>query len=189
MFSAQTIADYLTGFGIFSIAASIFVSILIAVAGVIPSIFVTGANVILFGPFYGLLISWLGETIGAGISFYLYRFGFKKKTEYFSQKYRLLKKITCAHGFKAGVLIFQARLVPFIPSGFVTLAGSVSNVDIVTFISSTAVGKLPSIALEVLISYDVINISKNWLNLAVTVAVLILLSLLYRNGFFGDRDS
>ncbi|EGW36593.1 putative membrane protein, partial [Desulfosporosinus sp. OT] len=37
----------------------------IAVAGIIPSIFVTGANVIVFGPVNGSIISWVGEVIGA----------------------------------------------------------------------------------------------------------------------------
>jgi uncharacterized membrane protein YdjX (TVP38/TMEM64 family) len=166
--TAEQLATILSHWGIFAVLGSLIISTVIAITGVLPSIFVTGANIILFGIYYGILLSWLGEVIGAAVSFHLYRFGIKKRTDQAAEKYELLKKIRNSKGARAGLLIFQARLIPFIPSGIVTFVGAISSLDIRTFLFATAFGKLPSIMLETLISYDLINLNKNWLRLTVT---------------------
>ena len=61
-----------------AIVISICISIIIAVLGVVPSVFITAANILFFGFWNGMFISFLGEAIGAGIAFLLYRRGFKK---------------------------------------------------------------------------------------------------------------
>ncbi len=150
------------------------VSIIIAVAGVLPSFFVTGANIIFFGPIKGFFISLLGEVIGAYVSFYIYRSGFKKKIEEQElDKYKLLKSIVKSEGKKAAILVGESRLLPFIPSGFVTLAASISNINIKEFIIATTIGKIPSIALEALVSYDLINI--NYMRLLLTIASIVVI--------------
>jgi uncharacterized membrane protein YdjX (TVP38/TMEM64 family) len=50
-----------------AILASLLISIVIAVLGVIPSVFITGANILFFGFWQGTAISFLGEAIGAAI--------------------------------------------------------------------------------------------------------------------------
>ena len=74
---------------------------------------------------------------------------------------------------KAGIFIFEGRIIPFIPSGFVTLAASISNVNDKIFILSTFLGKIPSIALETLVSYDLINIQENYIRLSLTLVALL----------------
>ncbi|MFZ1453907.1 MAG: hypothetical protein WAT20_14470, partial [Ferruginibacter sp.] len=64
-----------------AIVISICASILVAVLGVVPSVFITAANILFFGFWNGLFISFLGEALGAGIAFLLYRKGFKKPVE------------------------------------------------------------------------------------------------------------
>jgi len=166
---SQLIAEYINYWGPYGIIVSILISILIAIAGIIPSIFVTGANVIIFGPLNGFLISWLGEVIGALVSFYLYRLGFKTRFESLGRKHHTADKLVLAGGLKAALLIFQARLLPLIPSGLVTLAAAVSNINMSYFLIATAFGKVPSLALEALVSHDIININTNWLRLIITV--------------------
>ncbi|UYZ21337.1 hypothetical protein [Mesobacillus jeotgali] len=61
-----------------AILISLAVSITIAVLGVIPSAFITAANIIYFGFAGGLALSIIGEAAGAIISFFLYRKGVKK---------------------------------------------------------------------------------------------------------------
>ena len=178
--SSQFFAESINYWGAYGIIASLSISILIAVAGIIPSIFVTGANVIVFGPVNGFIISWVGEVIGASISFYLYRLGFKKRFERLGGKYTMLDRIVSSKGFEITVLLFQARLLPFIPSGFVTLAGAISNINMLHFLVATTLGKLPSIALEALVSFDVMNINTNWIRLAITIFALASMFLLLR---------
>lgn len=157
-----------------SLFISLCISILIALFGILPSIFVTAANIIFFGPFLGFLISLLGETLGGYISFKLYRLGFKKFFSNKLNKYTLLNKITSASGYKCGFYIFEGRLLPFVPSGFVTFAASISNVNSLTFTIATALGKIPSIAIEAIVSYDLIHISENWSRLLLVIIAIII---------------
>lgn len=157
MFSAEEFLGILNNYNDFAVFISLFVSLLIAISGVIPSVFVTGANLLFFGPVKGFIISVIGETLGAFITYYLYRKGFKKSFEKISDKHPLLKAITEGKGISGGFLIFQGRLIPFIPSGFVTLAGAVSEINVWIFVLATFLGKIPSILLEALISLGVLK--------------------------------
>ena len=52
-----------------AIVISICISIIVAVLGIVPSVFITAANILFFGFWNGMFISFLGEAIGAGIAF------------------------------------------------------------------------------------------------------------------------
>ena len=180
MFNVSYMLEILRNNSSIAIPISIFISILISFAGILPSVFVTGANIVFFGPVQGFIISLIGETIGAYITFIVYRLGFKKKIEKFTYKYKLLSQIVNSNGKKAGLLIFQGRIIPFIPSGVITLAASISNVNSMIFIIATFIGKAPSIDIEALVSYDVINIYDNWIRLVVTVIGLVITTFIIR---------
>ena len=165
---------------------SILISILISLAGILPSIFVTGANIVFFGPVLGFIISLLGETIGGYITFKVYRYGLKSFKEKLKSRYELIDNIIVSDGIKCGALIFEGRIIPFRPSGFVTFAASLSNVHDIIFIISTFLGKIPSIALETLLSYDVINIQENYLRLG-TVVFALICAVVIKKCFFKKR--
>lgn len=180
MLNVNNMLEILRNNSSIAIPISIFISILISLVGILPSVFVTAANIVFFGPVQGFIISLLGETIGAYITFIVYRLGFKKKIEKFTDKYELLSKIVNSNGKKAGLLIFQGRIIPFIPSGLITLAASISNVNSIIFVAATFIGKTPSIAIEALVSYDIINIYDNWIRLIITVIGLVITTFMIR---------
>ncbi|MGK0469067.1 MAG: putative membrane protein YdjX (TVP38/TMEM64 family) [Clostridium sp.] len=182
MFNISDIIEVFKNNSFMAVPISLLISIVISLMGVLPSVFVTGANIVFFGPVQGFLISLLGETIGAYITFTVYRLGFKKKIKKFTDKHKLLSEIVNSEGKKAGLLICEGRIIPFIPSGFVTLAASISNVNGKVFTVATLIGKAPSIALEALVSYDIINIYNNWLRLVITIIALILIKFTIGKG-------
>lgn len=184
MFNVNDMLEILKNNSSIAIPISIFISIGISLAGIFPSVFVTGANIVFFGPIQGFIISLIGETIGAYITFIVYRLGFKKRIEKFTDKQSLLTKIVNSNGKSAGLLICQGRIIPFMPSGIITLAASISNVDGITFIVATLIGKTPSIALEALVSYELINIYNNWIRLSITVISLIFILLTLKKETF-----
>lgn len=174
MFSVDGFVEILNNYAYLAIPISLFVSIIIALLGVVPSFFVTGANIVFFGPVKGFLISLLGEVIGGVITFYLYRFGFKKKVQGLS-RYKMVDNIIHSDGKRAAMLIFEARLLPFVPSGFVTLAAAISKVTVIPYTIATILGKIPSIGLEAIVSYDLININDNFIRLFITLLAIILI--------------
>lgn len=180
MWNAQYFAEFLSQFGVYAVIVSLVVSLGIAIAGILPSVFITAANVLVFGPLFGFILSWAGEVLGACVSFYLYKVGFRDRFAVLSQRHVFLDKLAQAGGIKAGWLVFQARLFPFVPSGIVTLAAAVSKMRFIIFLIATALGKIPSIFLEVLVSFDIININQNWLRLLLVIVSLLLLLLILR---------
>lgn len=60
---------YLQNFGIWAVFVSFFIDVIINIVGFLPSIFLSTANGLIFGIFWGTVISWLAETTGVMISF------------------------------------------------------------------------------------------------------------------------
>lgn len=140
-----------------AILISLAVSILVAISGIIPSAFVTAANIAYFGFGWGLILSVLGEALGAVISFILYRKGLKilsGKTSS-TKTVKILDRLKQTRGLEAFVLVLLLRLFPFVPSGLVTLAASYSGMSTTAFAVSSSIGKIPALLIE---AYSVITV-------------------------------
>ena len=170
----ESFADYLRSFGIWTVAVSILVNIIINLAGVIPTVFISGANGIVFGLVWGTVISWLGECAGTVIAFVLWRNLLQSVAKKLIARSPYLSKaneFSASNGFKAMLI---ARLIPLAPSGIITILGAVSSLSFRDMALATLLGKLPSIALEVLLGHDLAFAQDNKLRLAVLVLVLLL---------------
>ena len=138
-----------------AITISLLLSVIVAVLGVVPSVFITAGNILFFGFWEGLLISLLGEAIGAVVAFLLYRKGFKKTADKSLHKYPRAQQLIEAKGKEAFVLIMGLRLLPFIPSGLVTFAASIGHVSLATFAAASSIGKIPALFIEAYSVYQV----------------------------------
>ncbi|MEH7378914.1 VTT domain-containing protein [Bacillus sp. JJ1533] len=132
----------------FAVVISVLINILISIFGVIPSVFITAANLLVFGFLKGTLISFLGETLGAIVSFWLYRKGFKRFVVKKLNKYPLVTKLLDTKGKEAFFLILSLRLLPFVPSGLVTFASAVGTVSLTVFLFASSIGKIPALLIE-----------------------------------------
>lgn len=151
----QQIVYYFLEYENLSVLISVLINIAVAVLGVVPSVFVTGANLLFFGFYWGTLISFLGEAIGAIVAFILYRKGLKKISEKHLEKYPKLKRLLAAEGKEAFYLILSLRLLPFIPSGLVTFTGAIGKVSLITFVLASSLGKIPALLIEAYSVYQV----------------------------------
>ncbi|RYD92194.1 MAG: TVP38/TMEM64 family protein, partial [Sphingobacteriales bacterium] len=138
-----------------AIVLSLLVSVLVAVLGLVPSVFVTAANLLFFGFWKGTAVSFAGEAIGALVSFMLYRKGFQKRVSTGLGKYPRLQRLVEAEGAEAFGLVFSLRLLPFVPSGLVTFAAAVGRVRTLTFFAASSLGKVPALLLEAWSVYEV----------------------------------
>jgi uncharacterized membrane protein YdjX (TVP38/TMEM64 family) len=153
----DAILDLFQEYQQFAIPISLFISILIAVSGIIPSVFITAANILFFGFWAGTAISFLGEAIGAAVAFYLYRLGFKKMTRDSLNKYPSIQKLVDSDGRQAVLLILSLRLLPFVPSGLVTFAAAIGRISLILFVVASSLGKIPALLIEAYSVNQVIN--------------------------------
>lgn len=168
-----------------AIAISLLISILIAVIGLLPSFFITAANILFFGFWQGTLLSFLGEALGAVVAFLLYRKGFKKAITQQLVKFPKAQQLVLAKGKQAFLLVVSLRLLPFVPSGIVTFGAAVGTMTAFQFLIASSVGKAPALLIE---AYSVHQVTRfQWqgkLILAVAAISLLIYALRHfkRNG-------
>ncbi len=167
------LAEYLRSFGIWAVAASIFINIIINLLGVVPTALISGANGIIFGLAVGTLYSWIGEVAGTMISFVLWRSLLRDAAQKMivrSSYLTMADEFSTSKGFKA-VLI--ARAVPLTPSGIITIIGSISHMSFQDMLWATMLGKAPSIFLEVILGHDLASAQENKLRLSVLILLVV----------------
>ncbi|WP_301859612.1 TVP38/TMEM64 family protein [uncultured Megasphaera sp.] len=173
--------DYLRSFGIWAMAVSMLIDIVINIVGFLPSIFISAANGVLFGIGAGTVVSWLGETIGVVISFFFMRTLFRRKAKAIIAKSRMLSRLDEYSTLKAMAI---ARAVPYSPNGLVTALGALSHISYRDYIIGCLIGKLPSVAIEVVVGHDVILRQDNSMRLTI---ILILVVLVYGALWYWNR--
>jgi len=147
----DTLVNFIEQFGAFSYFISILVNVILNIAAVIPTAFMTTINIVLFDLKVGILITFIGEMVGTVISFYLYRLGLRKIQFLVKNENKWVEKIRSSEGKEAFFYILIGRLAPVIPSSVVTIAAAFSQIKIGLFTIATILGKIPALALEVLL--------------------------------------
>jgi uncharacterized membrane protein YdjX (TVP38/TMEM64 family) len=167
--------EWLQEWGIWGAPISILVNAGINVIGFVPSVFITGANVWIWGPFWGFWLSWAGEVLGASIAFFLFRKGYRHwQQQRDKPEWRWIRNLNRWPPHRQFASLLLARIAPMIPSGAVNLVGSFTRIRFDRFLLATMIGKIPSIALEVLVSYDVMHFQENYLRLIIILVMLLL---------------
>ena len=136
---------------------SIGINIVISILGVVPSVFLTAANLAVFGFWQGTFLSFIGEAVGAIVSFLLYRKGFRKLSETKWLSDPKVKRLLEAEGTEAFSLVLSLRLLPFVPSGLVTFVAAIGRMSLLLFLVASSLGKLPALLLEAYSVYQVMN--------------------------------
>jgi uncharacterized membrane protein YdjX (TVP38/TMEM64 family) len=143
----------LQGHWALAIPLSLLIEVLVAVTGVLPSFFITAANVAVFGLWWGTGLSIVGESLGAVVAFVLSRHGLDRLAR---GPWRLstrldarMQRLSTAPPSRAFALVLAFRLLPFVPSGAVTLAAATSRMRSPAFALASSLGKIPALAVEV----------------------------------------
>lgn len=170
---AGEIAVYLRSFGAWTVAVSILINIIINLSGILPTVLISGANAVVFGLGGGIVVSWIGECLGAVIAFILWRSLLQRAARRLirrSPHLSLADEFSGKNGFKA---MLAARLIPLAPSGLITLLGAVSSMSFADMLRATLIGKLPSIVLEVLLGHQLAFAQNDALRLVLLAFVVI----------------
>ena len=141
--------------GIFAIFLSILANVIVNVLGVIPAAFIAAANVLFFGFWWGLLISLVGEVIGAVVAFCLYRKGITTWTSKFPVGNKYIKRLQETEGREAFWLVVILRLILIIPAGVVSFVSAGSRIRLSSFVIASTLGKIPPLIIKVYAMYQV----------------------------------
>ncbi len=146
---------YLRGFGVYAVFVSFFIDVVINIVGFLPSIFISTANGLIFGLFWGTMISWLAETLGVMISFWVMRVLFRSLAKRVIEQ---SKTLTALDSYDSWQAVAAARAIPYMPNGLVTAICALSGMSFRSHMAGSLLGKLPSVALEVIVGHDVVHL-------------------------------
>lgn len=157
---------YLKSFGMWAVVVSFFIDVVINIVGFLPSIFISTANGLIFGLFWGTVISWLAETVGVVISFWAMRVLFRTMAMHIIEKSASLSKLEKCESWQAVAI---ARAIPYMPNGLVTALCALSAMRFECHMWGSLLGKLPSTALEVCLGHDMVNMGQHELRLTIVI--------------------
>ncbi len=169
----QEIAKYISSFGAWAMFFGFILVLLINIVG-LPSIFAITANGLVFGPYWGVLISWIGESIGVIFGFLLMRTILRSSAEKLIAHSKYLKKLDEFSGKNGFQMMVILRSLPYFPSGALTAFGALSKIGLRDYCLASFIGKLPSTVVEVFVGYDAFNYKENMTRLIVIVGLSVI---------------
>ena len=178
--NVEAIAEWLRSWGVVAVLASILLNVVISITGVLPSIFLSGANAVVFGLWGGFFVSLAGELAGAVIAFLLYRkgSGLSKKLKQWSES-NWVERVNQSSRFKQIAGIALLRINPLLPSGFVNFGAALSKITLFDFFLGTFIGKVPSMVFETFVGHDLVFFTENKSRLAISLLLGALVFLLF----------
>ncbi len=173
----QGIEAEIKSWGRWAVAASIALMVAHSLVP-FPAEFVSFANGMLFGPVWGVAITWTGAMLGAALAFALARwFGRPFVDALMNERHRAaIDRWAKRQGI--GVLLLS-RLMPLISFNVINYAAGLAPISWWTFLWTTGLGILPITTLLVVTGDSVWNGSSNaWIYLVAIAALAGLLWLL-----------
>ncbi|MBI4282495.1 MAG: TVP38/TMEM64 family protein [Chloroflexi bacterium] len=139
----EAFRQYLVSFGVWAPIVSALVMVLQSVLFPLPAFIVTITNGLLFGAFWGTILSWSSAMVGAIVCYAIARVLGRPAVE------RLVSKraLTVADRFferygSHSVLI--ARLVPVVSFDVVSYIAGTTSISLSSFLIATGIGQLPA---------------------------------------------
>ncbi|MDQ3699480.1 MAG: TVP38/TMEM64 family protein [Chloroflexota bacterium] len=135
--------DYLRGLGAWAPAVSFLLMVVQSVAAPLPAFVITIANGLLFGAFWGTVLSWSSAMVGAALCFGIARALGRPTVERLAGSGPVAKADAFFDRYgSAAVLI--ARLVPVISFDVVSYAAGLTRIGLLPFLVATGLGQLPA---------------------------------------------
>ena len=140
--SIAGVAAYVRGFGLWAPVISLLLMLLQAVIAPLPGSIVAAANGVIFGVWWGTLLSWVGGLLGATADFWLARLLGQRVVERWFSRARLerIEAIGESQGFW---LVLLARLTPLVSFDLISYLAGLSAISFGRFMLATAIGMLP----------------------------------------------
>ncbi|MFO1444223.1 TVP38/TMEM64 family protein [Bacillus sp. Bva_UNVM-123] len=135
--------DYLLSFGSRAAVVSGLLMVFQSVMAPLPAFVITFANGLLFGWFFGAILSWSSAMLGAIVCFYLAKFLGRPVVEKIVTKKALnwWDQFFAKYGKHS---VFIARLVPIVSFDLVSYAAGVTSISFWQFFWATGLGQLPA---------------------------------------------
>ncbi|PPA72378.1 TVP38/TMEM64 family protein [Jeotgalibacillus proteolyticus] len=153
----------------------ILLPILEAFLPFLPLVVFVVANANAYGLFLGILLSWVGATVGALLVFLLIRRFGDKRFLAFLRNQKQINKLTKwveRHGFGP---LFLLLCFPFTPSAVVNVVAGLSRISIFQYMLAVVTGKLVMISTISFIGADLVSLIREPVKTGIVLGVIVIL--------------
>ena len=176
--SIEKLVEFLRSLGWIGPFVSVGLMVLQSIIAPLPSFVIAAANGMVYGIFWGAVISWIGGMAGALVGFWLARmlgYNFVQKWLKKTTKLGRIDQISGDHGF---AFILIARLLPIISFDAISMLAGLSSIRLGTFLIATGIGQIPGTLLYVILGHDLLHIDeyKNrlWMIAGILIGIIII---------------
>jgi uncharacterized membrane protein YdjX (TVP38/TMEM64 family) len=176
--SIQRLVEFLRSLGWIGPLVSIGLMMLQAIIAPLPSFVIASANGMVYGIFWGTVISWIGGMAAAMLNFWLARrlgYGYVQKL---AKKSKVVGRIDQISGKNGFMVIIIARLLPIVSFDVISLLAGLSSMRLAVFLIATGVGQIPGTLLYVILGHDLIHLAEYQNRLWIIAGILIGLILI-----------
>ncbi|WP_291353832.1 TVP38/TMEM64 family protein [Desulfosporosinus sp.] len=149
---------FVTQWGWISSLVVLFIITLLALFPVVPFALIAGVNTLIFGWFWGFLLSLAGSLIGSSVGFWLAR---SLGQEWAQPKIEKLGKWAQLIEGNSFSIILISRLIPILPSAAVNYAAGLSLMTYPSFLVASLIGKIPMVIWESWLGHDFWQLAEN----------------------------
>jgi uncharacterized membrane protein YdjX (TVP38/TMEM64 family) len=151
--SLEEVASYLRSFGIWTPIVSVLLMVLQSVIAPLPGSFVAAANGVIFGYFWGTVISWIGGMAGAIVTFSIGRWFKERLGERWrgSATLQTIERLGDSHGFW---IVMFARITPIISLDAIGYLAGMSKMHFDRYLLANAIGVLPGMLAYTVLGRD-----------------------------------
>ncbi|CFW99629.1 SNARE associated Golgi protein [Syntrophomonas zehnderi OL-4] len=178
MFENLTVLNnYVQQFGHWAPLVLFILFVIQAALPVFPYIILAAAGGMLFGFKLGFFLAWFGALCGACLAFWICRLlGYNPLAKWLDNRYGY--NIDNHNPTVAFWSIMISRLIPFVPTPLINVAAALGGVSFFVFVTSSAIGKLPTAILYTGLGLALFNAQDiNTILLIMAATILFLLGL------------
>jgi uncharacterized membrane protein YdjX (TVP38/TMEM64 family) len=165
--------------GIAAPLMSVLLMITQAIVAPLPAFLVTAANGMVFGRFWGVLISWIGALMGALTSFYIARLFGNVALRKIVHNQKTVEFIRHAGEKRGFYVILLSRLLPFISFDIISYMAGLSGIRPWAFILGTGLGMLPATIIYTFIGHEIPVMEENFPMLLTYTTVFIFILIVF----------
>lgn len=140
-------AAYVRSFGAIGPLVSASLMILQSLAAPLPAFLITFANGMIWGAFWGGLLSWTAAMIGAALCFWIARALGRPAVEKLVGGSKALETSDFFFERYGQRAVIIARLLPFVSFDIISYGAGLTNMSFRSFIIATGIGQIPATAL------------------------------------------
>ena len=142
--NVDQIVKLIRSWGIAAPVMSVLLMITQAIVAPLPAFLITAANGMIFGNYWGALISWIGALLGALTAFFIARLFENVALDKIVHSQKAADFIRHAGEKRGFYIILVSRLLPFISFDVISYMAGLSGIRPWAFILGTGLGMLPA---------------------------------------------